>query len=82
VLERRGDRLRVVIEDDGRGFDLQADGTTIVNPADEDGRPRLGLSSIRERLALIGGSMRLESQLGAGTALFIQVPLTKQGASL
>jgi two-component system, NarL family, sensor histidine kinase UhpB len=81
VLERRGDRLRVVIEDDGRGFDLQADGTTILNPEDESGRPRLGLSSIRERLALIGGSMRLESQLGAGTALFIQVPLTKQSAS-
>ena len=80
VLERRGDRLRAVIEDDGRGFDLQVDGTTILNPEDESGRPRLGLSSIRERLALIGGSMCLQSQLGAGTALFIQVPLTKQGA--
>jgi two-component system, NarL family, sensor histidine kinase UhpB len=81
VLERRGDRLRVVIEDDGRGFDLQADETRTLNSADESGRPRLGLSSIRERLALMGGSMRLESQLGAGTALFIQVPLAKQGAS-
>jgi len=81
VLERRGDRLRVVIEDDGRGFDPQADETPILNPEDESGRPRLGLSSIRERLALIGGSMRLESQLGAGTALFIQIPLAKQGAS-
>jgi two-component system, NarL family, sensor histidine kinase UhpB len=80
VLERRGDRLRVVVEDDGQGFDPQADEATIVNPEDESGRPRLGLSSIRERLALIGGSMRLESQLGAGTALFIQVPLTEQGA--
>jgi two-component system, NarL family, sensor histidine kinase UhpB len=81
VLERRGDRLRVVIEDDGRGFDPQADETKISNPEDESRRPKLGLSSIRERLALVGGSMRLESQLGAGTALFIQVPLTKQGAS-
>jgi two-component system, NarL family, sensor histidine kinase UhpB len=81
VLERRGDRLRVVIEDDGRGFDPQADATKILNPEDESRRPKLGLSSIRERLALVGGSMRLESQLGAGTALFIQVPLTKQGAS-
>jgi signal transduction histidine kinase len=81
VLERRGDRLRVVIEDDGRGFDAQADDATIVNSEDESGRPRLGLSSIRERLALIGGSLRLESQLGAGTALFIQVPLEKKGAS-
>jgi two-component system, NarL family, sensor histidine kinase UhpB len=81
VLERRGDRLRVVIEDDGRGFDAQADAAAIVNSADDSDRPRLGLSSIRERLALIGGSMRLESQLGAGTALFIQVPLAKKGAS-
>jgi len=81
VLERRADRLRVVIEDDGRGFDAQADDAAIVNSADQSDRPRLGLSSIRERLALIGGNMRLESQLGAGTALFIQVPLAKKGAS-
>jgi two-component system, NarL family, sensor histidine kinase UhpB len=81
VLERRGDRLRVVIEDDGRGFDPQVDETPITNQEHEGGRPRLGLSSIRERLALLGGSMRLESQPGAGTALFIQVPLANRGLS-
>jgi two-component system, NarL family, sensor histidine kinase UhpB len=80
VLERRGDWLRVVIEDDGRGF-RSADETMITSPEDESCRPRLGLPSIRERLALIGGSMRLESQSDAGTALFIQVPLTNEGAS-
>lgn len=79
VLERRGDRLRVVIEDDGRGFDAQVDDTAL--PRNDSVRPRLGLSSIRERLALIGGGMRLESRPGAGTALFIQVPLANRGTS-
>ncbi|WP_018263861.1 sensor histidine kinase [Methylobacterium sp. WSM2598] len=70
VLERRGERLGVVIEDDGTGFDPEA----CAPPA--EGRPRrLGLSSIRERLSLIGGTLRVESAPGSGTTLFIDVPL-------
>ena len=69
VLERRRDELRVIVEDDGVGFDVND-----VARADGDGRPRLGLSGIRERLSLLGGRMNLESTPGAGTTLFVDLP--------
>jgi signal transduction histidine kinase len=70
LLERKDGELRLIIEDDGKGLDPEA--------GDEASRsgagPRLGLSGIRERLALIGGTLTLESTPGSGTTLFIQVP--------
>jgi signal transduction histidine kinase len=74
VLERRAQRLRVIVEDDGVGFDPD-------NPADipeaEDRRtrPPLGLSGARERLSLVNGSLSIESGPGEGAALFIVIPL-------
>lgn len=76
VLDRKPNQLRGLIEDDGKGFDPEpGEGQEMGEgvPA----RPRLGLSGIRERLALVDGSLRLESAPGAGTTLFIQVPLSK-----
>jgi two-component system, NarL family, sensor histidine kinase UhpB len=72
LLERRADALRLIVEDDGKGFEPEANG---LDRPHSDGRPRLGLSGIRERLALVGGTMTLESASGSGTALFVQIPL-------
>jgi two-component system sensor histidine kinase UhpB len=72
VLERRADRLSVVIEDDGVGFDPKAcESSTETRPR------RLGLSSIRERLSLINGILRIEAAPGSGTTLFIDVLLVQ-----
>ena len=68
VLKREGRQLRIIVEDDGAGFNpslVEQDGTL----------PHLGLSGILERLSLIGGTMVIESILGSGATLFIQVPL-------
>jgi two-component system, NarL family, sensor histidine kinase UhpB len=73
LLERRGQFLRVIIEDNGQGFDpaeLPADNVT----AASESLPRLGLSGIRERLSLVGGTMAIESTRGVGTTLYIQIP--------
>ena len=67
LLEQRADELRLIVEDDGLGFDPAGDG--------EVERPRLGLSGIRERLRLVNGSLQLETSPGAGTTLFVQIPL-------
>jgi two-component system, NarL family, sensor histidine kinase UhpB len=75
VLERRADQLRVIVEDDGVGFDPREAETSPENGSGR-ARPRLGLSGIRERLALVGGKMALESASGVGTTLFIQIPLS------
>lgn len=73
VLERNGETLRVVIEDDGIGFDPD-------RPPDLGARPTLGLVGMRERLDLLGGAMTIESKPGAGTALFITVPFALAGS--
>jgi signal transduction histidine kinase len=68
VLERGDQQLRVIVEDDGIGFNpalLQLDAVL----------PHLGLSGIRERLSLVGGTMTIESSPASGTTLFVQVPI-------
>jgi signal transduction histidine kinase len=69
VLERRDGHLHVVIADDGRGFDAR---TSVDATRDRGG---LGLLGIRERAVMLGGSIRIESAPGAGTALFIRLPI-------
>ncbi len=43
--------------------------------------PHLGLSGMRERLRLVNGSLQIESAPGAGTTLFIHIPLPPEGAA-
>lgn len=71
VLDRIHDSIQVVIEDDGRGFNLPSAGS-------ESGR--LGLSGMRERVGLIGGTMTIETASGSGTTLFVRVPLPPNGS--
>ena len=62
--------LRLTIEDDGCGFD--------VSPARERAGERkgcLGLAGMRERLALIGGGLEIESAVGGGTTIFARIPI-------
>jgi signal transduction histidine kinase len=68
VLERRGDHLRIIVEDDGNGFDP----AQLSEPGNAG--PRLGLSGMRERLGLLGGKVTIESAPGAGTTLYIDLP--------
>lgn len=71
ILERRGDDVVAVIEDDGRGFDIDS-----MLPDHRHGSERrMGLISMQERAALVGGSMQLESARGAGTTLFVRMPV-------
>jgi GAF domain-containing protein len=64
VLTRKGGAVAAVVEDDGRGFDTRAPRA--------DG---LGLLGMRERVALVGGSLSVESVSGGGTTIVAQVPL-------
>jgi signal transduction histidine kinase len=51
-------RLRVVITDQGKGFDAKTEFAT---------GNTSGLSGMRERAALVGGRLNIESRPGAGT---------------
>jgi two-component system, NarL family, sensor histidine kinase DevS len=65
VLTDKDGSVNALVEDDGRGFDPSA--------ARDEG---LGLVGMRERLALVGGRLRIESGAGKGTTLVAEVPLT------
>jgi len=66
---RRGDEFQVVIKDDGKGFDLAEVERSY------DRRGKLGLLNMRERTEMIGGRLSIESALGQGTTITLNVPL-------
>jgi signal transduction histidine kinase len=59
---------RLQVEDDGRGFDPEH---VDIN----DGRQRLGLLGMRERVEVLGGSFEVYSTPGQGTTVQLEVPL-------
>ena len=73
LVERRGDEVVAVIEDNGVGFPAEDVAVRIVG---ESGRPRLGILGIRERSELLGGRLTIESSPKAGASVFVSIPLT------
>lgn len=69
ILERHGQVLQTIVEDDGVGFD--ADRLLSLGSP----QARLGLAGMIERAALIGGELQIESSPGRGTTLFLRVPV-------
>jgi signal transduction histidine kinase len=64
-LDGRGPVLKVEVVDDGEGFD----------PHDPELRSHhLGLTSMEERTRELGGSLELQSTLGQGTRVSLEVP--------
>lgn len=66
---RRGDQFRVVIKDDGKGFDL----TEVERSYGRRGK--LGLLNMQERAEMIGGRLSIESAPEKGTAITLNIPL-------
>jgi signal transduction histidine kinase len=64
VVTQRVGSVGAIVEDDGHGF----------NP-EEDTDGGIGLIGMRERVALLDGSMTIESAKGKGTTLVVEVPL-------
>jgi len=63
-LSGEGGTLRLTVVDDGCGFD----------PATDIRAGGLGLTSMRERAAALGGTVRIETKPGAGTRVEVTVP--------
>jgi signal transduction histidine kinase len=72
VIRRVGVTLQVTIEDNGCGFDV---GAMAAKPGGYSG---LGLDGMRGRLILIGGTLEVESAVGAGTTIFARIALDGQ----
>ena len=64
-FEKDGDLVRILIQDNGRGFDAS-------QPASEG---HFGLRFMRERAEQIGGCLRVQSAAGEGTLVAVEVPV-------
>ncbi len=74
TLSYAGDTLLLDVADDGIGFDPRAVAAAVGEAADGSGG--YGLAGMKQRLARIGGTLTIESAVGAGTTINATVPLT------
>jgi len=68
LVERRDDVVRVIVEDDGVGFDISSN----------HGERHLGLLGMRERAELLNGTLVVESSPEHGTSIYIEMPLMER----
>ena len=70
-LARQDGELILEVSDDGKGFDPTASFSD-----------HLGLCSIRERAAQLGGSCRIESAPMQGTHLYVGIPIHDEDGNI
>jgi PAS domain S-box-containing protein len=70
LLANEGEDLLLAVQDDGQGFDAN-------NLQEYEG---LGLAGMRERAALAGGRLEIQSKAGQGTLVRLKVPLDEERA--
>jgi PAS domain S-box-containing protein len=71
VLERGADRLSLIIEDNGIGFD----------PSTVENQRGAGLIGMRERAALVGAEFQIESTPGRGTTVIVRTSVAAPASS-
>jgi signal transduction histidine kinase len=65
-ISRHDNQLSITVEDDGKGFDVN-----IIRQKDG-----IGLHSMQQRIALLGGRMDIDSAIGKGTSVNIELPVS------
>jgi PAS domain S-box-containing protein len=68
-ISREADTIKIVVEDDGIGFDASKIDTDLT----------FGFFSIRERLKYLGGSLSIDTGPGRGTRVTVTSPLDRTG---
>jgi len=68
-LRLENDQIILAISDDGKGFDSRSIGH----------KKTLGLLGMKERMIMMGGTYKIESQPGKGTQVTVIVPLKAHG---
>lgn len=68
LLDMDTERVLVVVEDDGTGFNVEDEATGDLS------RPTIGLPTLRERIEMLGGALTLQSSIGQGTRAEFWVP--------
>jgi PAS domain S-box-containing protein len=73
ILERRSDQVLLIVEDDGVGFDAGEAGAT--------SGQGFGLLGMKERAALVGASLQIESSSGRGTTVLVRMTAPSNAAA-
>jgi signal transduction histidine kinase len=68
VLEREGDQVVLTVEDNGKGFAVEA----------PPPRGSFGLLGLRERATLVGGMVKIESRPSHGARIELRVPVARE----
>jgi two-component system sensor histidine kinase UhpB len=66
LLDRSAARVSLIVEDDGKGFDVARQLRS---------GERFGVTGMRERTLLLGGDFDIESTPGKGTTIVVRIPL-------
>ena len=67
LLERHPDYVSLIVEDDGVGFEVEQTLSTL--------QKGFGLAGMRERAALVGGTLEIESSPGQGVTIRVSIPV-------
>lgn len=70
LLDLGQDRVLAVVEDNGRGFN--------VDEALNSNNRAIGLTTLRERVEMLGGELNIQSSLGQGTRAEFVIPLEEE----
>jgi len=73
VLRINADTLALIVQDDGRGFDVRAANEKALHGTS------MGVAGLQERALLVGGFVKIESEVGAGTEVVARFPLKAPG---
>lgn len=73
LFEKKDNILSMVIEDDGVGFDV-----ILTEKGQEKDNLGYGIPMMRERVYLLSGTMQIESRIGIGTKITINIPLLEE----
>ena len=69
LLQKRGQTLSLIVEDNGKGFHVQRALAAAI------ARRRLGVLGMHERAEMTGATLNIESRPGQGTTVFIRLAL-------
>lgn len=72
VVAKDNDFVSFMIEDTGKGFDLERINVKYPNQGG------LGLASIKERLQMLGGRIEIKSRLNKGTKIHFMIPFDQE----
>ena len=70
MLTYHADHISVLIEDDGKGFDMQ------LSPNKNEDYSGFGLRMMKERVYLLSGKLEITSREDCGTKILVRIPVS------